>query len=102
MSDMPIFAVTYTYADKPAVLDAFRPEHRAFLGDLLEQGTLLASGPLAQDVANPAGALLLVEAADEAGVAAALDADPFARENVITRRTVRPWVPVLGPWSDRI
>ena len=26
----------------------------------------------------------------------------YARENVITRRTVRPWVPVLGPWSDRI
>ncbi len=102
MSGMPIFAVTYTYADKPAVLDAFRPEHRAFLSGLLEEGTLLASGPLAQDVANPAGALLLLDATDEAAVATTLDADPFAREDVITRRTVRPWVPVFGPWADRV
>ncbi|MEK8229090.1 MBL fold metallo-hydrolase [Oerskovia sp. M15] len=50
-------------------------------------------GSLAQDVSNPAGALLLVDAPDEAALAATLDADPFARENVITRRTVRPWSP---------
>ena len=99
---MPIFAVTYTYADQPAVLDAFRPEHRAFLRGLLDEGTLLASGPLAQDAANPAGALLLVDAPDEASVASTFDADPFARENVITRRTVRPWSPVIGPWADRV
>lgn len=101
MSAMPIFAVTYTYADRPAVLDEHRPEHRAFLRGLLGDGTLLASGPLAQDAANPAGALLLVDAPDEAAVTAALDADPFAHANVITRRTVRPWSPVIGPWADR-
>ena len=101
MSAMPIFAVTYTYADRPTVLDEHRPEHRAVLRGLLDDGTLLASGPLAQDAANPAGALLLVDAPDEGAVATALDADPFAREHVITRRTVRPWSPVIGPWADR-
>ncbi|MHA7132891.1 YciI family protein [Oerskovia turbata] len=98
---MPIFAVTYTYADRPVVLDEHRPAHRAFLRGLLDAGTLLASGPLAQDAANPAGALLLVDAPDEATVTTTLDADPFARENVITRRAVRPWSPVIGPWADR-
>jgi uncharacterized protein len=102
MCAMPIFAVTYTYADRPALLDEHRPEHRTFLRGLLEAGTLLASGPLAQDAANPAGALLLVDAPDETTVATTLDADPFARENAITRRTVRPWSPVIGPWADRV
>ena len=35
---MPIHAVTYVYPDRPAELDAVRPEHRAFLHGLREDG----------------------------------------------------------------
>ena len=94
---MSTFAVEYTYdADRSEEADQVRPEHRAFLRDLLDQGRLLASGPW---VGAAPGALLLVVADDTAAVESLLDADPFHREGLITRRTVRRWNPVIGPFT---
>lgn len=98
---MPIHAVTYVYADRPADLDALRPEHRAFLGGLHAAGTLLASGPLPGHEGAPAGALLVLDGASPADVAGALDDDPFVRAGLVAERTVRPWSPVVGDWADR-
>ena len=44
-----IFALTYVYTDDSARIDEVRPAHRAFLRELHESGTLLASGPFADD-----------------------------------------------------
>jgi len=99
---MPIHAVTYVYPDRPADLDATRPEHRAFLRGLHEQGTLLASGPLAATDDAPAGALLVLDADSPEAVLAILDEDPFARAGLVAGRTVRPWSPVIGDWADRV
>ena len=35
---MPVFAVHYSYADRPEEVTAHRPADRAFLRDLLDQG----------------------------------------------------------------
>ncbi|MCB7137394.1 YciI family protein [Cellulosimicrobium marinum] len=99
---MPIHAVTYVYPDRPAELDAVRPEHRAFLRGLHEQGALLASGPLAATADAPAGALLIVDAASVDAAAELLDADPFARAGLVAERSVRPWSPVIGDWAHRV
>ncbi|MBD5787341.1 hypothetical protein IF650_14290 [Cellulosimicrobium terreum] len=99
---MPIHAVTYVYADRPADLDAVRPEHRAFLRGLHAQGTLLASGPLPATQDAPGGALIVLDAESVAAAGDVLDADPFARAGLVAERTVRPWSPVIGDWADRV
>jgi uncharacterized protein len=99
---MPIHAVTYVYADRPAELDAVRAEHRTFLRALHEAGTLLASGPLPATEDAPAGALIVLELDSPDAVATVLDADPFARAGLVAERTVRQWSPVIGDWADRV
>lgn len=99
---MPIHAVTYTYADRPAELDAIRPSHREFLAGLYADGVLLASGPLSADDADPAGALIVLRAESVQEVEGVLDADPFASAGLISARRVRPWSPVIGDWADRV
>jgi uncharacterized protein YciI len=68
--------------------------HRAYLRTLLEQGTLIASGPL--DPRN--GGALLLRVPDE-DFAAALDrvrdGDPFWQEG-IAQYELLPWRPVMG------
>ena len=72
------------------VIDA----HRAYLGELKQTGTLLASGPF-----DPrSGGALLLRVADE-GSAAALDAirdgDPFVKHG-IAQYELLPWLPTFG------
>jgi uncharacterized protein YciI len=43
---MPIYAVTYLYTAPDEQLAEIRPIHRQWLGQLLEQEVLLASGPM--------------------------------------------------------
>ena len=93
---MTVYAVHYTYDDRTSRRDEVRPEHRAFLAGLLDDGSLLASGPWVDGVP---GALLLLSADSPATVERLLDADPFAREGLVAERTLREWNPVLGPWS---
>ena len=71
-----------------------RPEHRAFLGSLKEEGSLLASGPLGTN-----GALIVVVADDADAALALLEADPFRVNSIIETRVVRTWDPVIGPWQ---
>ncbi|MCS6711973.1 hypothetical protein JSY14_08055 [Brachybacterium sp. EF45031] len=89
---MDLVAVQYLYADAADRLAQHRPEHRAFLGGLLERGVLVASGPLG----DPAGALILVRADGAEEALQLLDDDPFRREGLIVERTARPWTVVLG------
>ncbi|BDZ43557.1 hypothetical protein GCM10025865_28560 [Paraoerskovia sediminicola] len=99
---MPIFTVTYEYADRPADLDATRPEHREFLRGLHAAGTLVASGPwLPAPDATP-GALLLLAVDSAENAEGALDEDPFARASLIARRSVRGWSPVIGDLTAHV
>ena len=93
---MAIFSVTYTYQASDETLAEIRPTHREFLKDLLDAGTLLASGPLV----GSSGALLVLRAESVEQVAEALDADPFDIAGVIAERAIVQWNPVFGPWSE--
>lgn len=103
MGSMTVFAVQYTYDHRSQERDQVRPAHRAFLGDLLTAGTLLASGPFtgatAGVEAEPDGALLLLRAESVAEAEQVLDGDPFALSGLIAERSLRSWDPVFGPWS---
>lgn len=90
---MAVYAVNYVYTDDEAKRDEFRAEHREYLA---ASGIVLLSGPLGE----PDGALIVVKSDSAAEVAAVLDRDPFKREGAIAERTIRPYKPVLGEFSE--
>lgn len=94
---MAVFAVTYLYSADPDDLNLVRPSHRAWLGERLAEGSLLASGPM---VDNPT-ALLIWRAESVESLAKTLDQDPFDIAGYIGERTITEWNPVFGPWSQQ-
>ena len=92
---MKTFAVTYTYSASADELSAVRPSHREWLTAQLEQGNLLASGPM---VDMPT-ALLIWRSESLATLSELLDQDPFDIAGYIGERTIAEWNPVFGPWS---
>ncbi|PRB40848.1 hypothetical protein CQ020_13430 [Arthrobacter sp. MYb23] len=90
---MTVFAVEYVYvADSGALRDEARPAHRSWLGELAEEGKLLASGPYG----DGAGALLIFKSADEAELNDLLKQDPFAEAGVIAGIRTTEWSPIIG------
>lgn len=93
---MAFYVVNYTYrADVD--LDSVRPRHREFLGDLVTQGVLRASGPLV-DVTPPA-AVLIFEADSAEAVSDVLADDPFKAADFIAGAEITEWNPVLGVFA---
>jgi uncharacterized protein YciI len=92
---MAVFAVQYVYTDDSEQVNAIRPIHREWLQHLLDQGDLLASGPM---VDYPA-ALLIFKSESQETMNHLLDQDPFDIAGVIVEREVREWNPVFGPFN---
>ncbi|WP_029089137.1 YciI family protein [Brevibacterium album] len=94
---MAVFAVTYVYGPDTEKRMGVRPAHREVLGRLYEEGTLLAAGPL-EDELTPGG-LLVFSAESKEEVEALLQQDPYAEAGVIEETVIRSWTPVFGPFS---
>lgn len=72
--------------------------HIAYLKTLVEQGRLLASGPVR---GAPLRAGFLVMRADNLQeVQSMIDDDPFAQKGVISALTVEEWDPLFGLLAD--
>lgn len=96
---MEYYAVNYHYDPTTvAEQDALRPEHRAYLGSLVQAGTLIASGPLVG--ASSPQALLIFRAESEQQVRDLLADDPFQKENHVAEWSVTEWLPVLGVFAE--
>ena len=91
---MPVFAVTtaraagWDYA-RDIREQPFWDQHAAFGDELVDRGVIILGGPIGGDGEDLA--LLAVEAADEASVRSAFDADPWTVHRVFRIRQVRPW-----------
>lgn len=71
----------------------FRAEHLAHAEAAVQRGELRLAGALA----DPADEALLVFRGEDAGAAEAFArADPYVREGLVLRFTVRPWTVVIG------
>lgn len=93
---MSLFAVTYAYAaGSDAGRDEHRPKHMDFLQGLFDAGTLVVSGPTDPVGEHPAGALLIIRAADAESAEETMTADPFAQRGYV-ERVIRPWTPKFG------
>lgn len=77
--------------------NVFVREHVLYLQRLIAQGKLIASGPL-KATALRAGLLIFqAESLDE--VNSMIDADPFARENLIVSLDIQMWDPLFGQFA---
>ncbi len=87
---MPIYAVTYRYADQPEVIAEHRPAHREYIASLLGEGGLIASGRT--EGGETPSALLLFQAESVAEVEKVLDPDPFWTLGLIEKREIVEWI----------
>ena len=93
---MPIYVVTYGYSADPIDLNQVRPDHRVWLNQQLEAGSLLASGPMVDRQA----ALLIWKAESIEELNSLLDQDPFELAGMIGERSIEEWNPVFGPFKE--
>ena len=90
---MAIFSVEYNYVtDRDEEMAQVRPTHRAFNGELAEQGKLIAAGPYV----GTHDALIVVRAESAEAALELLENDPFNQAGFIAKRTPRQWNPVIG------
>lgn len=73
-------------------------EHVRYLQGLIEQGYLLASGPVVG--AELRAGLLIFRADNQQQVHEWVAADPFSREDLIVSLTVCQWDPLFGSLSQ--
>ncbi|MFD1814139.1 YciI family protein, partial [Rhodococcus gannanensis] len=78
-----------------AARDEVRPDHRAWLSELVAAGTVLSTGPYA----DGSGALILVSAVDEDTARTLFQSDPFARAGLIDSARFTEWTPVMGAFT---
>lgn len=91
---MNTFAILYEYITDADQVATHRPQHRAFLSELQDNGQLIGSGPFTDE---NGGALIIIRLPEPAGITDAeqlMDADPFNRHGIITERQIRSWNPV--------
>lgn len=92
---MATFVVTYTYRPEQAGdRDTHRTAHRAYLGGLVEAGSMLSTGAHV----DGSGATLIARAGTAAEVEELLAQDPFVLQGLATWQVVE-WNPVLGAFS---
>lgn len=89
---MAWYTVETTYIEDRDRLEASRPKHRAYLGELVERGKVAAAGPWADDSAGFA----IYQVADEAELDRLLAEDPYTVDDVAASRTIHEWKVVLG------
>jgi len=93
---MYTYTVTYTFSATPEEVQQIRPTHREWLTEQLNNGSLLASGPMV----DRAAALLIFKAESIEELNVLLDQDPYEVAGVIGERTIEAWNPVFGPFSS--
>ncbi|WP_062388750.1 YciI family protein [Demequina iriomotensis] len=93
---MSLYAIHYAYDHRAAERDELRPEHRAWLLGLAEQGVAKVFGRY-EDAGQP-GALLVFEAESAEAVESLLAQDPYQDAGLVTGCSVRVW-PAAGPWT---
>jgi len=90
------FAVEYAYSDETIPgRDEVRPDHRAWLGGLVDAGVVVSSGPYP----DGSGALIIFAESDLAAVEQRLNDDPFHKSDLIEAVRINEWKPVLGTFS---
>lgn len=88
---MPTFVVELAFDKDEERRLALRPAHREMLKDLHQKGLLLTAGPFADE----SGALLIFSVDSREQLIQILDEDRYTHEDVLTRKSIREWTPIV-------
>lgn len=94
---MAHFIVTMTHPNGPG-WDRHLNAHITYLKTLLEDGYLIASGPLKHTELR--SGFLIFRANTRARVETLIKEDPFSKEGLIERLEVIEWDPLFGAFAD--
>jgi uncharacterized protein YciI len=90
---MPYFVLQYDVVDDFAnKRTPYRAAHLKEVRDANERGDLVMAGALA----DPAAAMLIFRAADKSTVEEFAKNDPYVKEGIVKRWTIRQWTVVVG------
>ncbi|MFJ3221139.1 YciI family protein [Kitasatospora sp. NPDC086801] len=91
---MAYFVVEFVFTADTERRLAIRPRHREYLAELTGAGSLVLSGPWADDT----GGLLVYRAEDRAAVERIMELDPYSADGagVIAGARITEWTPVSG------
>lgn len=90
---MPYFALQYDVVDDFVnKRTPYRPAHLKEVREANGRGELVMAGALA----DPAGALLIFRGADKSVAENFATNDPYVREGLVKKWTVRQWTVVVG------
>jgi uncharacterized protein len=90
---MPYFALHYDVVDDFVTKRTpLRPAHFLDVREAHGRGELIMAGALA----DPAGALLVFRGAEKSIAENFAKADPYVKEGLVKKWTVRPWTVVVG------
>ena len=90
---MPYFALHYDVVDDCASPRMpFRPAHLKEVRESNARGELVMAGALGE----PVGALLIFRAREKSVVEHFATNDPYVKEGLVKKWTVRPWTVVVG------
>lgn len=92
---MTLFAVRFSYVDRPSRLAELRPSRLAWFRALEAEGSLLASGQL---IGTERDGMLVLLCDDRATAQQILDQDPFVLAGLVAERTVEEWRASVGVW----
>jgi uncharacterized protein YciI len=87
--------------DKPNSLElrmATRPAHLAYFGKFGHR--LILGGPMLDDAGNPAGSMLIIEAADGTEAQAIADHDPYKKAGLFAKISVIPFKTVIANFPE--
>ena len=84
---MALYAAHFAYIDDQDRIAEVRPAHRAYLQQLLDEGTLHEAGRFGDE----RGGLIVYNTDTEADARELLRHDPLMKEEIITDLTVREW-----------
>ena len=91
---MPLFVLTAM--DKPKALETRLATREAHLAYLRERGVVRLAGPFLDAAGDPAGSLLIIEAADLDAARAFAAADPYAKAGLFQSVDIRAFKATIG------
>jgi uncharacterized protein YciI len=86
------FAAIIDYGPDLSKIAEFRPKHRVYLTELLNNGKLAISGPFVDD----SGGLIVYETDSVEEAEKLISEDPFSKVGVFAKWSIRPWNPVFA------
>lgn len=94
---MPLFVVEYKYsAETSRAREVHRSVHSDWLWNLVDNGTVVASGPYA----DRTGAFIVITASSAEAAQQLFAQDPFAIEGLLESSRIVEWAPVMGPLAE--